>query len=221
MEEHHSWQHELRHVLDIEVDILSMVELYAHTRIPTLHIYTPSITIYNVYTVFIHLSPTSRLETGPANLVGEVGPVAVRRGLLGNLHRLAQRRDVHPLPVANRLHAVDELAGAAVGAHVAGNVLVPLSALLVEADAVVVSAEAVAWVLERRGHGIVGQDAHARLCGNVSAWFPLINARRRTSVMAVVMAAMHPCQPVPVFLTSSIIQRALRDCTPSRPGRLP
>ena len=98
-----------------------------------------------------------------ADLSGLAYVLAVRGWDCRLLYLLAQRGNVHCLPSADTLHNLVELLSRASGVHIALNVGVELGSLLENANAVVVLADAVVSVVQRRRYGVVGQDLDARL----------------------------------------------------------
>lgn len=86
-------------------------------------------------------------------------PIRIRR----DLHLLAKLADIHCLPAADILHLGKELGGGTCRVHICGDIGVVNSALLEDADAVVVVADGIMRVVEGRGDLAVGIDQDVRL----------------------------------------------------------
>jgi len=101
-------------------------------------------------------NPKSTLHaSGLANLSGQRNPLPINIRTRP-LHILAQRGNGDLLPVLNGLHDLKELACRAGSIHVASNVWVVYSALLKDADAVMVGTKAIVLILEGFGDCSVG-----------------------------------------------------------------
>lgn len=101
--------------------------------------------------------------TSLADLGGSTNLLSVAVGVSRALDLLAEGTNSHGLPALDALHLSEELASRAAGVHVALDVLVDGSALLEDADGVVVRANAVVGVVERSRDALVGVHDDAGL----------------------------------------------------------
>lgn len=106
---------------------------------------------------------TKLQPTSSANLLSSWYLGSITRRICRSLHILTQSTDIHGLPAADCDHNIEELTCGLRRIHIRSNVGIVLHALLEDAHAVVVAANGIVWVVERRRNFRVCVDEDVRL----------------------------------------------------------